>query len=400
MKLHAGDLYWDETKRDINFLKMDSDIETDILIIGGGMSGAIISYILGKTNKDIVVVDKSMPGYGSSWGNTGIIQYNSDMSIDEMAKRYGEKYAVDFYNLSLNAMKDLDKIVNELGEDVGYKSTSSLYLAKKAEDLPKMRANYEMLRKNDFPAVWISKDKLKADYMLEAEGAIMTSSDAELNPFKMVQSLHKKNLENGIKIYKECEIIKIDENQGFICYTKNGYKIKSNKLIIATGYAKDMYPPIEKLAKRDTTYSFVSRPIDSHLWGNEEMVWDSAQTYLYFRKTEEHRLIAGGRDESGEDLKSIEEIKKNGEILLKSVMEYYPNLDTSIEYVWQSVFGVSKDGLPFIGRDENNPNKYFALGFGGNGTCYSVAAASIIKDFIEGKNHPYSYTTKLPREYK
>jgi glycine/D-amino acid oxidase-like deaminating enzyme len=397
MQLHKGDLYWDETKKDTTYLTLEKDVCTDTLIIGGGMTGAILSHVLGKSGREVMVVDKAIPGYGSSWGNTGMIQYNSDMLLHDMAKKHREKKAVDFYQLSIDAMNELDSIVAELPDDIGYSRTHSLYLAKEKDDLASMKNNYAMLTNHSFPCEWLTEETLKNVYNIHAYGAIRTGNDAGLNPFKMVQAIHKSNLNKGIPIYHECNVEKIVEGDQFCVYTANGHKITCENLIIATGYAKDMYKPIEEMAKRNTTYSFVTKPLQVPLWGNKEMIWDSATDYLYFRVNEENRLIAGGRDERGADLSSHKEIKETCEQLLQSVKNYYPDLEAEIDHTWQSVFGVSKDGLPFIGQDPVNPNKYFALGFGGNGTCYSVAAAMIINDFLQNRTHPYAYTTAFPR---
>ena len=107
MKLHLGDLFWEETRTDADYLELNEDISTDILVIGGGMSGAAVSHKLTEAGFDVVVVDKGVPGYGSSDGNTGIIQYNSDKSLYEMINDCGEKHAVDFYKLSILCMDEL-----------------------------------------------------------------------------------------------------------------------------------------------------------------------------------------------------------------------------------------------------------------------------------------------------
>jgi hypothetical protein len=55
---------------------------------------------------------------------------------------------------------------------------------------------------------------------------------------------------------------------------------------------------------------------------------------------------------------------------------------------WAGTFGVSSDGLPFIGRHPGVPHTWFALGFGGNGTTFSVIAAEIIRNALLGRDDP------------
>jgi glycine/D-amino acid oxidase-like deaminating enzyme len=55
-------------------------------------------------------------------------------------------------------------------------------------------------------------------------------------------------------------------------------------------------------------------------------------------------------------------------------------------------YGETEDGLPYIGPHQNFPRTYFALGYDGNGTTYSLLAAEIIRDALTGKQHHYAHT--------
>ena len=401
MKLHLGDLFWEETRTDADYLELNEDISTDILVIGGGMSGAAVSHKLTEAGFDVVVVDKGVPGYGSSDGNTGIIQYNSDKSLYEMINDFGEKHAVDFYKLSILGMEELENVAKLLPDEVGYKSTESLFLASEKKSLKELEKNFTTLRKYGFPAEYIFQDTLADEYDLNAFGAIKTSMDAELNPFKMVQALHRDNLKKDTKVFKNTEVLNVEElKDEFIAHTSTGLKITSKKLVIATGYAEKMYPKIEKGMERNTTFSFVTEVLDDEPWGNGEMIWDNEDPYVYFRLTEDGRIIAGGRDRSGKELSDEKKIQRETDKIYKKMKSYYPKLKAKIEYRWQSVFGESKDGLPFIGQDKKNKNKYYVLGYGGNGTCYSFIASILILHYIMEKEHEYAYTTRYPRENK
>lgn len=400
MKLHYGDLYWDETRSDADYLTMDKDIHTDIAIIGGGMSGAMLAFYLTEAKFDVCVFDQGVPGYGSSDGNTGIIQFSSDKPLDDMIRDFGDQYAVDFYRLCEDAMKELGRVAHTIATDVGYTPTHSLQLAKTREDIPVLKASCATLQAYDFLAEWVPQEKLDADFGLQAFGALRTGNDAGINPFKMVQCLHQWTMAHGNRVFKETKIVDISEGEGFTLTTQHPYTVHAKRIIIAMGYAKGAYPPVESEMERNTTYSMITEPIQHPLWAREDMIWDSNDPYLYCRKNEQGRLIAGGYDEEGEEFSSEAEILKRAQDILKDIQAYYPPLQTRVTHAWQSIFGESKDGLPFIGQDAKNENKYFALGFGGNGTCYCVAAALIIRAFLQGEAHPYAYTTAFPRTYE
>lgn len=397
MKLHAGDLYWDKTERKIDYPVLAGNLQTEVLIVGGGMSGAMVSYQLVQSGLEVTVIDERVPGFGSSDGNTGIIQYCSDMSLAEMIKEHGEAWAVDFYGLSLKAMKELDDIAAHLKGSTGYRRIHSLFLTPKEKGVEDLKRNQAALEEHGFPSEEISGERLEKEWGIKAAYALRTSCDAMLNPEKMLHEIHEYNEEKGAVIYQNTKMEGYERTENGWIVRANGHKIQCQHLVLAMGYAQDAYPAIESLAKRGTTFSFVTEPIEQPVWKDEDMIWDDEDPYLYFRMTEDHRLIAGGRDREGIDLVSEDEIHKEGEKIYKSVKSYYPELEAPLVYCWQSVFGESKDGLPFIGEDEESKGLYYAFGFGGNGTCYSVIAGLLLRDAILGIDNPLAYTVAVPR---
>ena len=75
MKLYSGDTYWDKTAKPIfQFEELNEDLATEILIVGGGMSGNLAAYSLAKRDKNVVLLESSRLGLGSSTANTGLLQ--------------------------------------------------------------------------------------------------------------------------------------------------------------------------------------------------------------------------------------------------------------------------------------------------------------------------------------
>src|SRR5690606_31055843 len=123
-------------------------------------------------------------------------------------------------------------------------------------------------------------------------------------------------------------------------------------------------------------------------WKDEVLIWNTADPYLYVRTTPDNRVLVGGRDEDFSDpVKRDKLIDKKTKQLTKDISKLFPNLDFKPEFSWTGTFGATKDGLPYIGPYKKLPNSYFALGFGGNGITFSVIAAQIIKDILEGKEN-------------
>jgi len=397
MELYSGDLYWTKTmKPKFQFENITESLQTDILIIGGGMSGTLCAHVLAKYGMNVTVVERKHIGEGSSAANTGLLQYTNDKMLIDLIKSIGEEKAVLFYKMCLEAMQKLDAINKELDGQTDYIQKESIYYASNEEDAEKLKEEFTYLEKYGFPVQFLTNEKLEKVYGIDKACAIKTSGDAEVNPYKFIQSLTEKNLEMGVHYYEQTEIDleNIEEHQ---VMTKEGHSLTFKQLILTTGYVKQ-YPVIQEKSEINRTYALCSEPLDKPLWKDEVMIWETKNPYLYFRTTSDHRIIAGGLDEKKNYVEENEaEIRVKANEIKNEIEKIFPNLDIKIAHAWSALFGESKDGLPFIGRDPIKKSVYYLMGYEGNGTCYSMAGAFILKDLLEGKSNKYEEIVQVDR---
>src|SRR4051794_17235562 len=84
-----------------SYPRLDRDCRCDVVIVGGGITGALIAYYLSHAGLDTVLVDKRDIGTGSTCASTGFLQYEVDVPLTELVQRVGEPRAVRSYTLCL-----------------------------------------------------------------------------------------------------------------------------------------------------------------------------------------------------------------------------------------------------------------------------------------------------------
>ena len=398
MKLYEGNMYWPTTKKSIKYDSLNENIDTDIAIIGAGMSGILCGYELAKRGHEVVLVEAEEIAKGSSSANTGLLQYSSDKMLYEFIDEIGKENAVLFYRMCHEAMKDLKALSERLPERGDFVTRKSLYLASKIEDITKLKKEYKALLENDFPVEYIDSKALETDYGIKGTEALLTKEDAEVNPYKFILEISEEAVRLGLDIFENSKVLDIDKSDDcFIIKTKDG-SIKAKKLVYATGYEANDYSEI-KDGEINRTYALATEPISGDSWKDRCLIWETARPYFYARMTEDNRIILGGEDEEkGSVTNSEEKLQKNTLKLLEKLTKLFPHIETKIEYSWNAVFGESDDGIPFIGRDTDDKDVYCCLGFGGNGTVYSMAGSKIIADLIEGKSNKYAHIVSLDRQ--
>jgi glycine/D-amino acid oxidase-like deaminating enzyme len=400
MNLHNGQLYWPETyTNETDFPVLEENISCDVLIVGGGMSGALCAHVLSKeTDLNVVLIDRRRPGYGSSSANTGLLQFSSDKMLHELIEQIGEQDAVYFYKLCQEALGKLTATAQDLSEDAEFRQQNSLYYASTSEDAAKLVREYEALKKYEFPVEYLEPQEISSRFPFSKPAALVTNGDADVNPYKFVQIMLKDAHAAGVKIYEQTPLIRKTKNvHGFSCESDHG-TIQARHIIFATGYENDFLAQ-QLGADINRSYAIATEPLPSlKTWYKEWMIWETKRPYLYMRTTKDHRIIAGGLDEDLPEAPINDGIiLERGERIIEKIKEHFPDLSPEISHSWCATFGESHDGLPYIGEHPNRLGEYYCLGFGGNGTVYSMLGATIIKDLITKGFHPASRLFTIAR---
>jgi glycine/D-amino acid oxidase-like deaminating enzyme len=191
-----------------------------------------------------------------------------------------------------------------------------------------------------------------------------------------------------MRVYDRTTITDITyETNGVLLKTDRGPIIRAKKIIFAAGYESQDYLK-EKVVTFSSTYALVSEPVESFPgWGEEQcLIWESARPYMYMRTTDDGRILLGGEDDPFDGINSRElRIPHKVKTLQDRFQTLFPLIDLEVAYAWAGTFGATEDGLAYIGPSPEQPNAYFALGYGGNGVTYSLVAAEILRDLVTGR---------------
>ncbi len=399
MEMHNGELYWPKTESEQVVLARPQKKERyDVLVIGAGMSGTLTAYTLHQDGVDFAVLDKGKVGAGSTAANTGLIQYSNDIMLHELAAQIGEADAVRFYKLCAEAVDSLDEVAETVGAKDVYIRRDSLCFASCDEDVTKLRREYEMLTKHGFAAEWLDRDELKARFPFDKPAALVTKGDAEVNPLTLSRQVVRHLSQANVPIFEETDVTDVvSDGNGWLVVTPEA-TFKANHVIFATGYGTSPLLDSHRL-ELNRSYAIATNPVDDfRSWDGRALIWETKRPYLYVRTTTDGRIIAGGLDEEKPETPHSEAlIQKRAERIRQAVEELFPMYELTVEYAWVALFGESVDQLPFIGEHPDRPHLYYLLGYGGNGTVYSMLGSKMLSDAVRGVENEDARIVRLDR---
>jgi Glycine/D-amino acid oxidases (deaminating) len=387
MDLYSGLPYWIAKNPLYNYFNpTQSNHSTDILIIGTGITGALIAHELCEAGLNCTMADKRSIATGSSIASTALLQYEIDTPLHKLVKLTNNDIAVTAYKACLQSITDIENVFKTIRFNPDFERVPSVYFASNKTGLKLIEKEFEIRKRYELPVQFLTKKELNEKYGIKAPGALENKESAQIDSYKAATRLidyHMKK--NGLTVFCPTEI-KSYKKRGktYEVETTDGYKIKCNYLIIAAGFEAGSFLP-QQVMKLTSTYAIISQPVhEKDLWPHRSLIWETKEPYLYIRTDNKNRIIAGGEDEDFKDpVKRDDLLRKKVNILEKKIKKLFPHIPFITDMAWCGTFSSTKDGLPYIGSWPGEPRMLYALGYGGNGITFSMIAAQIIKNKIK-----------------
>jgi len=362
---------------------LERDIRCDALVIGGGITGALVSRALVREGADCVVIDRRDIGQGSTSASTALLQYEIDTPLHKLIDQAGRQKAERAYRLGVEAVDELAVIAKG---QCGFARRPSLLVTRRASDVPGLRREFEARKRAKLPVRWLERRELDGNYGIPRAAAIRSTAAAECDPYRLTHHLFHRCERQGLRIFDRTEAIHYQPHTtGVRVRTNRGVTIGARKIFFATGYETQSFVP-RRIVKLASTYAFVSEPSNNGAWKDRALVWETGESYLYSRTTTDGRVLVGGEDDF-----VLNPARRDAQLALKTrkllarFRTLLPGCAPEPAFCWAGTFGYTKDGLAYVGSLPSFPQAYFALGFGGNGITFSVTAARILTNLFLGR---------------
>ena len=361
------------------------DIKTDVLIVGMGISGAMMAEALTASGHDVVCIDRRGPMKGSTPATTALVQFEIDQPLIKLSKMIGRTRAEQAWRRSRLAVQNLGHRIDNLGIDCRAAPRQSLYLAGNVLAPGELREEAGLRRQAGIRADYLSPRPLAEQFGIERDGAVVCDGNIALDPRRLTAGLLNKALERNARFFAPVEAGKISHSKDeVIVETKGGPTITASQLVLATGYElTDIVPQASH--EVISTWAIATKPQPDRLWPGPAFIWEASDPYLYMRATSDGRVICGGEDEDfTDDDRRDALIADKTERISQKLAKLFPRLDTTPEFAWAGSFGTTTTGLPYIGAIPQHPRIHAVMGYGGNGITFSQIASEVVSSALEG----------------
>ncbi len=362
----------------------------DVIVVGAGISGALVAEALTRAGKSVLILDRRPPVRGSTPASTAMIQHEIDMPLTRLRRKIGADHADRAWRRSVRAVADLVALADRLGIACGMRPKPALYLAGNLMGARALAREAEARDAIGIRAEYLKRADLLDRFGMDRPAAILSDASASANPAQLTAGLLGAALGRKARIVSPVEITDMAElPSGVALATRKGEVLVAEHAVFCTGY--EYLPQMETASHHVTsTWALASAPLSGLPgWMRDTIVWEAADPYLYFRTDETGRVIAGGEDEDAAGTNADPaKLAAKAKTIARKLRELTGVNIGRPAYRWSAPFSVTDDGLPIIDRVPGQERIFAVMGFGGNGITFSVIAAQIVAAAIAGKPDP------------
>ena len=359
---------WDEYFNKNKENKQLKDANTDILIIGAGITGLTTAYFLKDTNNKITIIDAFEVGKGVTSKTTAKISYLEQDIYGKLTKMHSKEIAKKYYESRKEAINLLIKIIKDNHIPCDLEKVTSILFTNDKNNLNKLKKEKDILLSYGVNLKDYKDDKIKYAFSVD--------DTYTFNPIKYLNGL-REIIAPKVSIYENTIASKIKKKDNKYIVTTNKGTIKTKKIVLACHYPYFIIPyffPVKTYIEREyVSASKVDNPKKETIINIDKKLYSVRyyKDYLIY-VTHDHKLTS--KIDYGHN---YEESKAN----------FTKHFHKEPEYLWMNQDIVSNDELPIIGKMKDNI--YISTAYHAWGMTSATIGAKLISDLIQNKANVY-----------
>jgi glycine/D-amino acid oxidase-like deaminating enzyme/Rieske Fe-S protein len=377
--------YWKSiTQPNTRFHALNNNIETEVLIIGAGITGITLAWELINAGKKVAIIEANHVSNSTTGNATGNLYVPVQSYYFNIANKHGEESAIQTAQARQKAIDYVERIVNENNIDCAFERRPWYCFTNNEKKIKSIEKEVDILKKSGLSIDFTEDLPLPERYIKAAR----LENQARFNPYIYTLRLAQLLVEKGCQIYENTIALDIQNPASPEVITSKAV-IKAKKVIMATHIPKGFHPT-QTLVFPYTSYvvaaTLKGEYPNGNFWNMDHIPAHAISTHGKTSQGLDIIMFAGNHHKTGQGKQPY---TKNFAQLKDYIYKKYDVKDIVCQ--WSAQHFQSADHLPYIGPTEPlSKNIYLATGYAADGLTYGVLAGIILTDQILENENPYT----------
>jgi glycine/D-amino acid oxidase-like deaminating enzyme len=236
--LRSGKAVW--TSYPVNNVlgtRMRRSLRTEVVVVGAGISGALMAQCLAEAGKAPVIVDRRRTAIlESTAASTALLQFELDTPLLTLRRKIGVRKAERVWIASREALNELRTRAWRLGIHAGMESRPSLYLAGPVLDAKGLKREAACRQRAGLPTEYLDRSTLLHHFQIRREGALLSHGNAQANPVALATGFLRDAIRRGAILHAPHDIVSIVGGRtGATLRTGDGFELHARHVVPCTG---------------------------------------------------------------------------------------------------------------------------------------------------------------------
>jgi len=369
---------------------LDRDIETDILVVGGGMAGLATALGLAERGRKVTLIEAKQVGWGASGRNGGFVSSGYAAGAGRLLAAVGESQARALNDLTVNALALIRRRIDTYRIDCGPLVEGKLATLW-GDTTDNARKSVETMARvfGEHRELW-SKEKVRDLYRTDRyHGGVFNPSGFHFHSLNFTRGIAAAVEQKGGQIFENTEAhsLRLDTTPKRI--VTRGGTIKADQVVFCcSGYIGYLEDRLSAATLPVGTFVLLTRPLAPEVMETAirapYAVADDRAAGDYYRPLADGRILWGGRVSSDLDPRNL------AQSMLGDLVSVYPQLSRRVEadVAWPGTMGYATHRMPQIGTFGDGV--WYCQGFGGHGMCATTAGGEAVAAGIAGEDERYT----------
>ncbi|WP_404469361.1 FAD-dependent oxidoreductase [Sutcliffiella horikoshii] len=378
---------WKEQDSTHTFSPLTEDVLTDVTVIGAGITGITVAYLLAKEGLKVALLEGEKVIGGTTGFTTAKISSQHGLIYQDLINQHGQEKARLYYEANQKGLSFIQDCINALQIDCDFQTLPSFIYSTSKEMEQKVEEEANAYLKLGINGGFAHKGDLTLPFSIN--NAVMMRDQAQFHPVKYLNELLRAFTKLGGKVYEDTRATDIQADSSIV-ETENGFELKSKHIIVSTHYPfNDRNGLLFSRLHVERSYALAAKI-------NEKNIPDG----MYLNAEKPTRSIRSAPGPDGKKLlllggeghptgQNDRDTSTHYERLVQFGTRYFDI--ESIPFHWSSQDIFSLDNLPYIGPvKKGSENVLIATAYAKWGITNGTIAACILKDYILNKENPYT----------